>query len=73
MPAPTAYDPNSPLPPKLQSVRKLLVSVFSTGAALVTFLTTGDPTAVEAISAIGAFVAANYGVYQAANATPPLI
>jgi hypothetical protein len=61
------YDPNTPLSPGLASVKKLAVSVFSTGAALVTYLTTGDPTAAEAIAAIAAFVTTNVAVYEVRN------
>lgn len=70
---PTPYDPNSPLSPKLQSVRKLLVSVFATTSALVTWLATEPHTAIEIFGAVSAWGATNFGVYQAANAEPPLI
>lgn len=65
---PNPYDPNSPLPPNLQRIRKLLVSVFATGAALVTWLLSEPQSAVEIAGAVAAFVTTNIAVYETKNA-----
>lgn len=64
----TEFDPNTPVSPALAKIRKLVVSLVTTGAALGTWLATEDHTAAELVAAAVGFVVANYGVWKATNA-----
>lgn len=76
------YDPEAPLdedlttvgkliativPNSLAAYRKLVISVYTTGAPLVAWLSTSAHSAKEIAGASALFLLTNYGVYKASN------
>lgn len=77
-----SYNPDAPLdedlstigklirvivPNSLARYRKTVISVYTTGAPLVAWLSTNAHSAKEIAGAVALFALTNYGVYEASN------